>query len=73
MNMLLIQKNMVYREGLFHPVFDLSSLTKPLFLNLYLRLILEKNFIENIFLPLKKFEENNIDELTCNKKLLTFF
>ncbi len=40
------------QDYLFHPFFDLSSLTKPLFLNLYLRNLFGNDFIKVISTPI---------------------
>ena len=54
------------QDSLVHPYFDLSSLTKPLFLNLYLRILFNSDFVKVISTPIRDlissnncFEENN--------------
>ena len=42
-----------------HPIFDLASLTKPLFLNLYLQIIHKQDFIPYILQPISNIEFND--------------
>ncbi|MGY3802875.1 hypothetical protein ACWNT8_02230 [Pigmentibacter ruber] len=65
----LISKNNFYelKNPIIHPYFDISSLTKPLFLNLYLRMKFKNDFIKiistplnDIFLPKNMIDENNV-------------
>ncbi|WP_186648529.1 serine hydrolase [Fluviispira vulneris] len=55
-----------------HPTFDLASLTKPIFINLYLRYLLKNDFATLIHKPIKdliKFEQCDIG----NKDFYDFF
>ena len=54
-----------------HPVFDLGSLTKPLFLNLSLILKEKSNFFSYVNKPLKSFLSNNLNlNLFLKEKIL---
>jgi hypothetical protein len=57
-------------EENLHPTFDLASLTKPLFLNLYLRVKLGENFLGKISEPFSSLLLNS--ELR-DKEILNFF
>ncbi|WGL61180.1 hypothetical protein QEJ31_06165 [Pigmentibacter sp. JX0631] len=64
-----ISKNNFYQLNtpLIHPYFDISSLTKPLFLNLYLRMKFKSDFLKIISTPLNDIflPKNTINENDC--------
>lgn len=67
----LLNSQLNERVFSIHPHFDLASLTKPLFLNLYLRNIFGKNFIKMISIPIVELiDRTNFNEE--NQKLLEF-
>ncbi|APJ04839.1 hypothetical protein [Silvanigrella aquatica] len=45
---------------LLHPNFDLSSITKPLFLNLYFRILFKNEFVDIINTPINEYAVNKI-------------
>lgn len=68
-----IYKKNIYqlKNASLHPFFDLSSLTKPIFLNLYLRMLFKNDFLKVISTPLNDmFLNKNIYEE--NEELLKF-
>lgn len=60
-----------FKSRCLHPYFDLSSLTKPIFLNLYLRFIFKNDYLKLISTPLNDmFLPNNC--IAENDELLKF-
>jgi hypothetical protein len=57
-----IKKNSENIDFSYHPTFDLSSLTKPIFLNFYLRELFKQDYIKIINTP--------INDLFLNKNIL---
>ncbi len=68
-----ISKKNIYqlKNASLHPYFDISSLSKPIFLNLYLRLLFKNDFLKVISTPLNDMflHTNNYEE---NENLLKF-